>query len=91
MSRISDPKQLQIPLSISFVNLYNILGVHMLTLLWFAFSTIVGYFVGGYYWPEVLNAELIGAGVGLVVGVLIRIGGGEALGDFGGSFDGGGD
>ncbi len=64
----------------------------MLTLLWFAFSTIVGYFVGGYYWPEVANAELIGAGIGFIVGILIRIGAGESLGDFAdsvGGFDGG--
>jgi hypothetical protein len=58
------------------------------TLIWLAITTIAGCFIGLHWYPEVPTAELIGAGVGLVVGVLIRIGSAESLGDFGDSFSG---
>ena len=62
---------------------------YMMTLLWLVFTTILGYFIGQHWFNEVENIEIISSVIGFVIGLLIRFGAGEALGDSIGDFDGG--
>ena len=51
------------------------------TIIWLLLTTGIGYFVG-VHWFE---APYIGAGIGFLIGLCLRVGASDALGDIGDS------
>lgn len=56
------------------------------TFIWLFIATGIGYFVGDHWF----DAAVVGGIIGFVVGLLMRFASGEAFGDVGDSFGGGG-